>query len=620
MNKINKLFIAVLAGTSMLTSCGSDFLDVDPNTYTSETYYTSDDALTKGVETLYNKAWFDFNRSAFIAMGSFRANDGWNPYVSGDLGYFRVNSSNEDVASAWSSLYTVVSQSDQIIDNITNYCGDEVSESAKNAALGECHLMRGWAYFYLLRGWGDALIFEHVDETAKQPVVPLYNEASVLEYVVRDFEAADSLLPENGSNYHPSRYAAKAALAKALLAQSGWVENSTTDHSRNEQKLKRVVELCNQVIASGRYSLANDYASLFSSTSNDNSETILALRWSDPVTGVWGTTNAFYSSLAFPAVSQDPNGNSTNSISTWGGITASADMLDLYNEDVADTIRRNATFFMPNHHYNDLWKTYGGYTFTQNAPYVKKGVLGLKSDVSPLNISNQASPLNTYIQRYADVFLMKAEAILGNKASTSDAEALSAINTIRSRANVAALSSITFEDIIKERRKEFSMEGSNWWDMVTWYRWKPATMLKYFNDVQFRGAYITDQTDGNENNLGSYVLNEDGTISYVVDPPTGSWHSYNWGYSCEEFGESTGYAKFWNDHVSIHSWSWPGDSVQCLTVVNGKKYNYRKLMSQYVDFTPIVLDESNIFFPYPATDAIQNHYLVDNNPIDYEFK
>lgn len=76
---------------------------------------------------------------------------------------------------------------------------------------------------------------------------------------------------------------------------------------------------------------------------NDNSETILAMRWADPNSGEWGAMNALYSDLAFSEVTD---------VNVWGGsLHASVDMIDLYNEDPADSIRRDATFFTPNEYY-----------------------------------------------------------------------------------------------------------------------------------------------------------------------------------------------------------------------------------------------------------------------------
>ena len=96
---------ALAASALMTTSCGSDFLDKTPSgNYTAPTYYSSDDAVRKGVEPLYNKAWFNFNRRALIGMGSFRANDGWNPYVNAEFANFKVTALTEELGFAWSAL------------------------------------------------------------------------------------------------------------------------------------------------------------------------------------------------------------------------------------------------------------------------------------------------------------------------------------------------------------------------------------------------------------------------------------------------------------------------------------------------------------------------------------
>lgn len=97
------------------------------------------------------------------------------------------------------------------------------------------------------------------------------------------------------------------------------------------------------------------------------------------------------------------------------------------------------------------------------------------------------SPLNTYILRLADVYLTYAEACLGNNSTLSDGRGLYFFNRVRERAKINKKSSITLDDIIRERRVEFGMEYSNWYDMVTWFRYLPDKMLNYFNN-QWRGT------------------------------------------------------------------------------------------------------------------------------------
>ena len=572
---------ALAASALMTTSCGSDFLDKTPGgNYTAPTYYASDAAVRKGVEPLYNKAWFNFNRRALIGMGSFRANDGWNPYVNAEFANFKVTALTEELSLAWSALYNVVTMSNATLANLEEYCTNDVTPSVKQAAEGECYLMRGWAYFYLLRGWGDNILFEDNNKLVQTPIQPLNTEADVLKFIIRDFRKAAELLPETGTDHHPSKYAAKAALAKALLAQSGWEEGSTTDHQRNETTLKEVKELCDEVINCGQYSLMSNYEDLFKAQNNDNSETVLAMRWASPNSGEWGAMNATYSDLAFPEVTD---------VNVWGGnLSPSCDMIDYYNEDPADSIRRKATWFSPNSHYSYIKKADGGYTYKHNWMQCKKGVLGTKNDVEPAALAQMASPLNTYIQRLADVYLMKAEAILGNNESTSDADALAAFEAVHNRARVKAVhpTSITLMDLIRERRIEFCMEYFNWWDMVTWYRWKPQTMLNFFNRQQHRAFEIREN---------SLYKNPNGTFSYRIIPPgTGTW------YITDDQGHV-----YWNDKLT--------ESQDDNTVIKSGEdytYNVNELVAKYVTgYQAVVLSENNIFMPYPESDVIQNKYL-----------
>lgn len=583
--------MCALAGVSLaVTGCKDDFLDKKPTgNYTAETFYSSDAAVRKGTEPLYNRAWFDFNRRAIIGMGSYRANDAWNPYVSEEFAKFQVTALTKDMGLAWSALYNVVTMSNATLYNLEKYCTDDVSEATKNAAMGECYLMRGWAYFYLLRGWGANILFENNQDMVDNPIRPLNPESDVLKFIVRDFRKAADLLPETGVDHHPSKYAAKAALAKALLAQSGWDNTTKGDHSRDEATLREVVTLCDEVINCGQYSLMAEYEDLFKAQNNDNPETILAMRWADPNTGEWGAMNALYSDLAFPEVTD---------VNVWGGaLHASIDMIDLYNEDPADSIRRDATFFTPNEYYKYIKAADGGYTYAHNWMQCKKGVLGTKADVAPCNLAMMASPLNTYIQRLADVYLMKAEAILGNAQSTSDGQALAAINAVRLRAKVDPYTEVTFDKILRERRIEFCMEYFNWWDMVTYYRWKPQTMLDFFNNKQHRGWEMRE---------GCVLKNVDGTISYrAVFPGTNNWYLFN----------EQGYC-LWND--CLRAGENDNTVVQPLTQDEYESLRDKLLTDKGADYQPIKLSDTNIFMPYPESDVIQNEYLK-KEPEAYDF-
>ena len=589
MKKINIFLILSLSlFTSLLvSSCGKDFLDKTPEgDYVADKYYSSDAAVIKAIEPLYNRAWHEFNRRSLLAIGSIRANDAWNPYVNSEFARFQLTGLDENLAAAWAALYNVVSMTTETLDNVRNYATSGVSASVKNQAYGECYLLRGLAYFYLLRGWGSVILYDNNQEIIDEPIRPLSTEESVLKFIVRDLRRAIEYLPEKGADHHPSRYAAKAILAKVLLAQSGWNKNG----SRDESILNEVVSLCNEVINCGQYSLMNDYEQLFRMQNNDNAETILALRWAKPSSNEYGSMNATYSDLAPNDISDDVN--------VWGGsLCPSPDMIDYYNQEPADSFRLRGTFFTYGRHYDYLWTTAGGFTYRKHWMQVKKGVLGRKADAGG-ELDQMASPLNTYLMRLADVYLIKAEALLGNKTSTSDAEALKAFNAVRLRAKVPAKTSFTFEDLIRERRIEFCMEYSNWFDMVTWYRWKPQYMLDFFNNKQHRAFEIR------ENDI---IRNEDNTFSYRTYLNNGSspWYFADW--------ENNNGAVYWNDflakNVDVTALNAKDKGNILKTKADGYVYDLDSLVRANTNMIPIVLNEANIFMPYPETDVIQNPYF-----------
>lgn len=579
-----KIFFMLSTILVVMGSCGDDFLDRTPkHGYVAGNYYATDEAVIKAIEPLYNYAWSGYNERAIVGMGSFRANDAWSPYLQGEFARFTITGLTPELMNAWSSIYMVVSMANQLIYDMDHYTKDGVSEAVKNQARGEAYLMRGTAYFYLLRGWGEVILLEDNVDATSNPVRPLNTEESVLKFIVRDFEKASELLPEKGANFHPSRYAAKALLAKALLAQSGWNKGG----QRDEATLQRVVSLCDEVINCGQYALLDEYENLFRPQYNDNEETILAMRWADPLLGEYASSNNLISDLAWSDVTD---------VNCWGGsLHATVDMIDYYNEEPADSFRLRGTFFSPGRHYDYIWGEKGGYTYDRNWLQCKKGVVGSKADCDG-HLAQQASPLNTYIMRLADVYLIKAEAILGNNASTSDARALEAFNATRLRAKLPPKTSFTFEDLIRERRIEFCLEYCNWYDMVTWYRWKPQYMLDFFNNKQYRAFML---------NNGDVLMNEDRTLSYrCVFPGTNNWY----------FFDDQGHC-YWSDCLRASE----NDNTVVQTKEQGYTYDLRALAeARGADYSPIVLSEANIFMPYPESDVIQNPYF--NKPaVEYQF-
>ena len=114
--------------------------------------------------------------------------------------------------------------------------------------------------------------------------------------------------------------------------------------------------------------------------------------------------------------------------------------------------------------YPELNAAGGGYTAT--GVNVKKHVVGTAADNNSPTMDLWSSIEHNAVLRLADVYLIYAEALLGNNASTTNADALQYFNAVRSRAGVDVVTQLTPDIIMKERRIELAFEGQYWFDLV----------------------------------------------------------------------------------------------------------------------------------------------------------
>ena len=482
----------ILATSSLLFSCCSeDFLDRTPEgDYNVDNFFTSEAALDAATAPLYNRAWFSYNERAIVPIGSLRANEAYNAYMYPEFTTFQVTSLTQLLSSAWSSFYAVVTMANSVIDAANTKCTNDISETAIKRNIAEARLMRGIAYFDMVRLWGPVILSEDNKSVVDNPIRPLNPVEDVFEFVIRDFTYAAENLPSKPlAKGRATKWAAEAFLAKAYLARSGW--GKTT---RDEDDLAKAREFAADVCNNSGLELLPEYENLFKYKYNNNDESLLAMQWV-PLGG-WYVQNTLYADLCFSS-------EITGGVGVWGAPQATIDQLKQY--ETADTLRRNATFFTQGSFYPYINIAQGGYTYNHTQAFNKKGCIGGPDDDNDGKVESMSSPLNTYLIRLADVYLTYAEACLGNGDCLTSGEGLEYFNKVRDRAKIGRKSSITFDDIIRERRCEFAMEFVNWYEMTTWYMWQPSKMLKYFNS-QDRGALCDEITKAAD---GSLVFNED---------------------------------------------------------------------------------------------------------------
>jgi hypothetical protein len=471
-----KKHIKYLMGAALIsaaaTGCKKDFFNRPPeNASTVGTYYQTADEVQSSTNILYAAPWFGLNGKAFLAIGDLQSgNARCDAGTDGEFDAFRnfsEGNATQAVQSAWNSLFTVVAQSNALLNNLPTAVPASVPAATVNNALGEAHLMRAAAYFYLVRLFGNVpIITNPTTQVANFQTVPTNFVTDIYTFMVNDLKFAEANCTKGtASTGHASSGSASALLAKVYLYEQDYADAKTE---------------AEKVINSGEFKLvgldvAGEYVNLFETAYNNNKESILAMQWTS--NGGYGFGNQIQSVIA-----DGENGNAlTGTGDGYGELGPTFDLQNAF-KNAGDTIRRHGSIMLGGDYYPELHKASGGYT----VPYaineqsthagMKKYVVGTPADNNGSSAA-QATSNNTYIMRYADVYLIEAEAIMGIAAaptvgkgidtnfSSSDATALKYLNLVRLRAGLSPKSSITYRDLIKERRLEFAMEGEYWYDL-----------------------------------------------------------------------------------------------------------------------------------------------------------
>jgi len=266
--------------------------------------------------------------------------------------------------------------------------------------------------------------------------------------------------------------------------------------TRKQTDLDSAAWFAKDVISNSGATLMNSYEDLFLMKNNNNSESLFALQWK--YDGDWGTQNSVQAFLAYGS-------EITGFGDGWGGdLGASYEMLKRYSPNDK---RRKGTFMFPGDHYSYIhqavddpnnpgkkiiqelqvpWNFVGTERYNTRA-WVKKYVVGRPED-NDGKATQQHTEMNTYMLRLADVYLLYAEALMGNAATTTNAEALKYFNAVHTRAGLDAKTSISADDLFYERRLELAMEGQAWYDIVRLHYYNPAKALQILN-MQDKGTY-----------------------------------------------------------------------------------------------------------------------------------
>lgn len=472
-------------------SC-EDFLDrPSEDSYNSSNFYQDETQCIQGVNYLYNSPWYDVIRGFYRVGECFSGNYymGSSPYLQ-----FTVNGSDKELRDMSSSLWAVNANAITVYNRLKQTSG--VSEDVVKMCEGEALTWKAFAYFFLVRSFGDVPIIHDMSEmisSGEYNSVYKAPKAQVYDYIVMLLDKALELLPKKVANKDGriDYYSAEALLAKVYLQKAG------VSGTLNQNDLDMAAKLAKDVIENSGRQLLEVYSDNFRMQNNKNLEALISWHW-DASAQPWTSQNSFQSDIGMNGMDEfgdvwgQWNGPSI-ALQDQFGVSALQD--PAVRSDV-DT-RRKATMMLAGDKYDYFWTTSGGFDYlrffydeeygpsgtgvnasdkSMNSPTGAGCVKFLYGDgndhMAALGVSagRMAYGLSTHILRLADVYLIYCEAKLhGPGSSTTDAFALECYNAIRNRAIPGAYSnktSITFEEVFKERNLELALEGDRWYDYV----------------------------------------------------------------------------------------------------------------------------------------------------------
>jgi hypothetical protein len=502
-----KKIITLILITTTLLSCKKDFLDVSPKAK------LSDIQVAKGTEELVTAAYASLGNDHYDhpwslwPYGNVRSGDAYKGgrdeadiqefYFLETFKNVRTNIGQFD--ALWFLSYVAISRANAALTTLNNL-PDTVS--LKKTRQAEMRFLRGHWYFQL------KILFKYVPFIDENVPADDYGKKSNREFtndqlwekIAADFQFAMENLPATQTQIgRANKIAATAYLAKTRLYQAYEQDEKHNVTGINTTRLNQVVSLTDQVLASS-YGLETDFANNFMIGTENGKESIFAVQYSKDDGTMFGRLN-FGDVLGTPqgigcCDFHKPSQNLANSFKTDAN---GLPMFTTFNSaDVDPAIntvdpRLDHTVAIPGHN----WK-YDPATVFQTSWTRTPDVYGVFASLKENVKKDQyvqvgpfyANPKNRIIIRYADVLLWKAEALIELGRQN---EALPLINQIRTRAknstNLLKLANGNYESNYKiepypsgatwtqdyarqalrfERRLEFAMEGSRFFDLVRW--------------------------------------------------------------------------------------------------------------------------------------------------------
>ncbi|WP_247237595.1 RagB/SusD family nutrient uptake outer membrane protein [Telluribacter sp. SYSU D00476] len=375
-----------------------------------------------------------------------------------------VISPGENPLGNWEWGYTWIRTCNEFLDGMQNY-GSKLPEATRLRAEAEVRFFRAYVNFELAKRYGASIIlFDKLPDGSQRA---RSTPEEVWNFIAADLDFAAQHLPVTVPATRTGKLTKGAAYglkARAMLYAQRW---------------KEATDAVASLDALGLYDLYSDYDKLFQMKRKQqvvNKESILEFGYSSPNFG-----------YSFDYFFSPPGDKGYSQISPTENLVSAYQMADGTDFSWSNPthaakpyVGREPRFYASILYHGAPWKgrtidtreggvdgyAIGGGT-TSTGYYMRKFFDG---SVKTQDEGFQPGELTFYFMRYAEVLLIKAEA-MAEQGNLS--EALAALNRVRKRAGfteeVTAGSKEDFMKLLRhERMIELAFEGHRFWDLRRW--------------------------------------------------------------------------------------------------------------------------------------------------------
>jgi hypothetical protein len=473
-----------MVGVFLLSNCSKDFVELDnPNQASKETYFKNTTQLTEAVNAAYGGFHFIglFARDYYFIFDLLGNEATAAPALQGSLNDFAnytLNGSTDYVQKLWRSLYRINLRATFALDRINAYTPANETETARiNQLIGEAKFLRAWSYFHLVTLWGRVPLRKTMDDFnfsagtfKRSPVADIYT------FIIADLQDAVSKLPYRyGSPARTSDQTwSQADIGRATKGTAtgllGKVYLYQKDYAKAEVEFAKL---------DPDYDLYSNYYELFREVSDNSKEAVFEVQndyKNDDVYYMWGNieSGGTYGSSAVHSGRSQEYG-----MADWKNVYFSDNLASsyTYNDESGTSYqdpRSALTFYSTAAKGGDnTWLDYSS-SGPQSVNDLLNGGSWFKKYQNYEYQNSEGGPIsgtNAREMRYADVLLMRAEALIQ---LTRYSDALPLINRVRIRVGAFPYTTLgTTTDnamtiLKRERRLELAGEQIRYFDLVRW--------------------------------------------------------------------------------------------------------------------------------------------------------